>query len=114
MFLLFSWFLGLLAPSHSPSSLLFHTGNGMHLCRHDCEPGGDPTQYQANLLSILMKANALASKTIFITTTPFHEYKEYSYPCVLAYNELAKQTVRLVSFLLFDLQFVSFTRLRDR
>ena len=61
---------------------------------HDCDPGGDSAAYASNLETILTKARGASSKLIFVTTTPFHRYKNYSYPCVLRYNDAAKQVVK--------------------
>ena len=61
---------------------------------HDCDPGGNSATYASNLETILTKARNASSKLIFVTTTPFHRYKDYSYPCVLRYNDVAKQVVK--------------------
>ena len=60
---------------------------------HDCDPGRDSRGYAANLETILSKARAAAGSVIFVTTTPFHQYKAYSYSCVLRFNALARQVV---------------------
>jgi hypothetical protein len=64
---------------------------------HDCDPGRDSTSYATNLETILTKARNASSKVIFVTTTPFHQYKDYSYPCVVQYNQVAKQVVKKVN-----------------
>ena len=64
---------------------------------HDCQPGSlhetSPADYAKNLEVILTKARANASRVVFVTTTPFHQYPTYSMPCVIRYNALARQTV---------------------
>lgn len=64
---------------------------------HDCDPGGDSAGYAMNLKTILTKARNASDNVIFVTTTPFHQYKEYSYLCVLRYNQVAKQVVKKIN-----------------
>ena len=60
---------------------------------HDCNPGGNASQYAANLETILRATRAASSAVAFVTTTPFTSYKEYSMPCVIRFNAVAREVI---------------------
>jgi hypothetical protein len=46
-----------------------------------------------NIAKVLTAARAVAGRVVFVTTTPFYQYHDYSYPCVLQLNAVALQVV---------------------
>jgi hypothetical protein len=61
---------------------------------HDCDPGDlNRSVYVDNVRTVLMRARAAARRVIFVTTTPFFTYKQYSMSCVIRSNAAAQKLV---------------------
>ena len=67
---------------------------------HDCQdPSGkvDAAGYSKNLRAVLTAARSAAGRVIFVTTTPFHRYHNYSMACVVQLNAAARQLIAAIN-----------------